>query len=149
HTMVDAMRHEPTYSGGQYVNRDVGVYVGWVSHDGSFADCMLLVSPKKDTVLIFQGEDDLDTDTRGLLSTAGKQADEHKAGYLVDLYDELGDAFLQRLNGWFCGLVIDLRARKVSLFNDRYGMGRIYFHEGADEFVFASEAKSLLKIRPA
>jgi len=149
HTMVHAMRHEPNYSGGQYVNRDLGLYVGWMSHSGSFADCMPLVSPKKDTLLIFQGENYLDSETRGLLRAAGKQADEHTAGYLVDLYDELGDVFLRHLNGWFCGLIADLRARRISLFNDRYGMGRIYFCEGEDEFLFASEAKSLLKIRPA
>src|SRR5262249_35486622 len=34
-------------------------------------------------------------------------------------------------------------------FNDRYGMGRIYVHEGKDEFIFGSEAKSLLRLRPA
>ena len=28
-------------------------------------------------------------------------------------------------------------------------MGRVYFHDGRDEFIFASEAKSLQRLRPA
>jgi len=29
-----------------------------------------------------------------------------------------------------------------------YGMSRVYFHEGDESFIFASEAKSLLRVRP-
>src|SRR5260370_20982079 len=53
------------------------------------------------------------------------------------------------LNRWCCGGASDVKMRKVTLFSDRYGMSRIYLYEGEDEFIFASEAKSLLKIRPA
>ena len=38
--------------------------------------------------------------------------------------------------------------QSVVLFNDRYGLGRIYYHENADGFYFSSEAKSLLKVLP-
>jgi asparagine synthase (glutamine-hydrolysing) len=55
---------------------------------------------------------------------------------------------LQRLNGWFSGVLLDLRDQKVVLFNDRYGVNRIYYHEDARGFYFSSEAKSLLKILP-
>lgn len=34
------------------------------------------------------------------------------------------------------------------LFNDRYGMQRVYYHESDEGFFFSSEAKSLLKIKP-
>jgi len=44
--------------------------------------------------------------------------------------------------------VID-RARGTStLFNDRYGMHRIYCHESEDSFYFAAEAKAILAVRP-
>ena len=38
--------------------------------------------------------------------------------------------------------------KKIILFTDRYGLGRIYYHEGPESFYFASEAKSLLKWLP-
>jgi len=147
--MVEAMRHEKFYSSNQYVNKDFGVYAGWMGHQGGFSDCMPLISTNKDVVLIFQGENYLDRETLARLRCSGNGVDESSAHYLLQLYNELGNDFFQRLNGWYCGLIANLRTRKISLFNDRYGMGRIYFHEGKDEFIFASEAKSLLKIRPA
>ena len=44
---------------------------------------------------------------------------------------------------------MDLREQKFVLFNDRYGVNRLYYHEDARGFYFSSEAKSLLKILPA
>ena len=36
----------------------------------------------------------------------------------------------------------------AKLFNDRYGMHRIYYHEAKDAFYFAAEAKAILAVRP-
>ena len=71
------------------------------------------------------------------------------ASYLVHLYEEMGLEFLGKINGWFSGLLVDLREQKTFLFNDRYGLGRICYHEHEGALYFASEAKSLLKILPA
>jgi asparagine synthase (glutamine-hydrolysing) len=149
HQMVHAMRHEDFYRSGQYVRKDLGLYVGWTCHEASFSDCMPLVSQNEDVVLIFHGENYPDEQTVGRLRRSGSDANHLTAAYLIELYEELGDSFLPQLNGWYCGLIANLRTREITLFNDRYGMSRIYFHEGKDEFVFASEAKSLLKIRAA
>ena len=146
--MIDVMRHEKFYRSGQYVNRDVGVYVGWMCHEHSFADCMPLVSQRRDSVLIFQGEHFMDQKTSSSFSYSGNGDENAGAKDLLRMYEEIGPDFLRRLNGWFCGILIDLRAHKAILFNDRYGMSRVYIHEGKDGFLFSSEAKSLLKVRP-
>jgi asparagine synthase (glutamine-hydrolysing) len=36
----------------------------------------------------------------------------------------------------------------ATLFNDRYGMGRICYHEAKNAFYFAAEAKAILAVRP-
>src|SRR5438309_191776 len=118
-----------------------------MGHEASFADCMPLVDESRGLILIFQGENYLDGDTLIRLRRSSNGVDVSSARYLLKLYEESGDDFLGRLNGWFCGLLVDLHGRKITLFNDRYGMSRIYLHEGKDEFLFASEAKSLLKVR--
>lgn len=146
--MVEAMRHGTDYKGGQYVNPKLGLYVGWMNHQGSFADCMPLVNRQDSIVLIFQGENFLDDECRSRLKRFGGGHDDSNARYLVDLYREFSEDFLFRLNGWFCGVIVDLRRKLVTLFNDRFGMGRVYIHEGKDEFIFGSEAKSLLMVRP-
>jgi asparagine synthase (glutamine-hydrolysing) len=146
--MLHVMRHEKFYRTGQYVNKDVGVYVGWVCHEDSFADCMPLVSRQKDLVLIFQGENYLNDEALSRISASGNGVEESSAQYLLRMYEEMGADFLGQLNGWFCGVMIDLRTRRVTLFNDRYGMSRVYIHEEEDAFLFSSEAKSILQVRP-
>jgi asparagine synthase (glutamine-hydrolysing) len=146
--MVDAMRHEKFYHTGKYINRELRLYVGWISHEASFDDCMPLVNQSKDIILIFQGENYLDENVAHSGQSSNGTNDSN-AQYLLRLYEEIGDDFFRQLNGWFCGVLIDLRRRRITLFNDRFGMSRVYVHEGKDEFLFASEAKSLLKVRPA
>jgi asparagine synthase (glutamine-hydrolysing) len=67
---------------------------------------------------------------------------------LIAQYEKDGLRFLEALNGWFSGLLVDRRNRQAILFNDRYGLGRIYCHESSEGFFFSSEAKSLLKVLP-
>src|SRR5207244_7899931 len=52
------------------------------------------------------------------------------------------------LNAWFHGLLTDRNRGTTTLFNDRYGMHRIYYHESKETFYFAAEAKSILMVRP-
>jgi asparagine synthase (glutamine-hydrolysing) len=148
HLMLEAMRHGTDYAAGHYVNPASGLYVGWMNHQGSFSDCMPLINHRNDVVLIFQGENFLDDESRSRLKPFGGGDDKSNAHYLMDLYEEFGENFFLRLNGWFSGVIADLSKKKITLFNDRFGMGRIYIHEGKDEFIFGSEAKSLLKVRP-
>src|SRR6516164_9806022 len=139
--MTRCMVHEPSYVSGTYANEDVGLCVGWVSHGGSFSDCMPLWNERRDVCLIFSGEDFMDK--------CGTVLGSGSAKYLIALYEAIGLRFIERLNGWFSGLLVDLRRNLAVLFNDRYGLGRIYYHEDPDRFYFSSEAKSLLEVLPS
>ncbi len=48
----------------------------------------------------------------------------------------------------FHGLLVDRQRRMISLFNDRFGMHRLYYHEAADSFYFSCEAKAILAVKP-
>src|SRR5947208_5027286 len=89
--MIDVMRHEPFYNSGQYINKDLGLYAGWICHQGAFSDCMPVISANKDVVLIFHGENYLDSETATRLRHSSDGVDESSASYLVDLYGELAD----------------------------------------------------------
>lgn len=146
--MLDCLIHETFYVSGTYINDQLGLYAGWVCQTGSFSDCMPVLNEKKDLLLIFYGENFVDRGVTEELKGKNHIFDRNNASYLVHLYEEKGDSFLAELNGWFNGLLVDLRKGKVSLFNDRYGMQRIYYHENRNAFYFSSEAKSLLKVIP-
>lgn len=146
--MLACMIHESSYVSGTYLNEYLGLSLGWVSHEGSFSDCMPVWNESKEICLIFSGEDFRDSDEIDRLRASGHECNPENASYLVHLYEEMGLEFIKRLNGWFSGVLVDLREPIVVLFNDRYGLNRIYYHENYKGFYFSSEAKSLLKILP-
>lgn len=146
--MVQAMVHESFHVSGTYVHESLGLRLGWVSLRGSFADGMPIWNEKKDVGLVFCGEDYTDPGEVESLRARGHRFEPGDASYLVHLYEENGADFVARLNGRFSGVIIDLRDRRFLLFNDRYGLNRIYCHENARGLFFSSEAKSLLKVFP-
>jgi asparagine synthase (glutamine-hydrolysing) len=134
--MVEALEHERFYVKGTWEDESLGVYVGWVARGNSFSDGMPLRNDRGDKVLIFSGENFPSPGTaRGSLS------------YLVHLAETDPD-FLLRLNGRFQGLLADRTHGTAMLFNDRFGMHRLYYHLGKDNLYFAAEAKAILAVRP-
>src|SRR6266513_81581 len=148
HSMVECMTHEAFYVSGTYINEELGLWSGWACHQGAFGDCLPIWNEKKDICLLFSGEDFADQADVDALRMRGHEFAPDDASYLVHLYEEMGCEFLEKLNGWFSGVLLDLREQKFVLFNDRYGVNRIYYHEDASGFYFSSEAKALLKILP-
>lgn len=147
-TMVASMENERFYVSGTYAVPGMAVYGGWVAHEESFAAGQIFFNEQRDIALIFSGECFVDPETRVGLRQRGHRLEGNTADWLVHLYEEEGDQFFEKLNGLFSGLLIDQRQRKTFLFNDRYGVERIYYHETADSIYFASEAKALLRILP-
>lgn len=146
--MISSMSHELFYNTGTWVNDNLGVYAGWVCHQGSFSDCMPVWNEKKNIVLIYFGENFTDLELFDKLKARHHKFDNSNASYLIHMYEEEGISFLKELNGWFSGVLIDLQNNKIILFNDRYGMQKIFYHENQDAFYFSSEAKALLKVCP-
>jgi asparagine synthase (glutamine-hydrolysing) len=147
--MVKSMLHEKFYVSGTYANDHVGLRCGWICHKDSFSDCLPIWNEKEDICLIFSGEHYGDQSDIDDLKAKGHECNSKNASYLVHLYEDMGIRFIEKLNGWFCGVLVDLREGKVVLFNDRYGLNRIYCHENENGFYFSSEAKSLLKVLPS
>lgn len=145
--MVDTLRHEDFYVMGTFVEESLGVYVGWVARKGSFCDGMPLRNEGRDVVLVFSGEDFPEPGTIDRLKKAGHCLSAVESSYLVHLAED-DCKFPTDLNGRFHGLVIDRRRATATLFNDRYGMHRLYYHKSHDGFYFAGEAKAILAVRP-
>lgn len=146
-TMVKCIRHEPFYNCGTWSDPEHGVYVGWVARRGSFADGMPVCNEDGKLALFFSGEEFPEPALKQELRQNGHQFSEGDASYLVHRYEAEAD-FPKGLNGRFHGVVADRRQRTTTLFNDRFGLQRLYFHESQDGFYFAPEAKAILKVRP-
>jgi asparagine synthase (glutamine-hydrolysing) len=145
--MVEALRHESFYQTGTWIDERLGVYVGWIVRKNSFADGMPLCNERGNAVLVFSGEEYPEPGTARRLKERGHALKTEGPSYLVHLSEE-DRAFPAGLNGRFQGLLIDLCRNTATLFNDRYGMHRLYYSESEEAFYFASEAKAILEIRP-
>ncbi len=145
--MVSALEHEDFYTAGVVTEESLGVYVGWVARKGSFSDGMPLRNEKGDALLVFSGEEFPDASSIDKLRVRGHKFDSRDASHLIHVYED-DESFPASLNGRFHGLVADRATRTVILFNDRYGMQRVCYHQSKDAFYFAAEEKAILCVRP-
>src|SRR5215469_15167411 len=145
--MLETLRHESFYVSGTWMDESLGLYVGWVARRGAFADGMPLHNERGDVTLFFSGEEFPEPSVVTALRDRGHAVVPDGPSYLVHRYEEEPD-FPKGLNGRFHGLAADRRRGTAMLFNDRFGLQRIYYHEGKQAFYFAAEAKAILKVRP-
>lgn len=145
--MVETLRHESFYESGTCINESIGAYVGWVARRNSFSDEMPIRTEKEDVDLVFSGEEFPEPGTVNRLWERGHRFQAQGASYIVHLYEE-DPNFLVSLNGRFHGLLMDRTTATATLFNDRYGLHRIYYHDAKEAFYFAAEAKAILAVRP-
>ena len=145
--MLEALVHEGFYVAGSWAEEAQGVYIGWVAQRGSFSDGMPLRNERGGVVLAFSGEEYPEPGAARRLKERGHDLDVDGPSYLVHCYED-DPSFPARLNGRFHGLLVDRNRGTTMLFNDRYGMHRIYYHRSPDVFYFAAEAKAILAVRP-
>ena len=141
-TMIEVMQYESFDVSGICFAPEIGVYGGWVGHEESFAARQSAYSAHNGLTLLFSGECFTASSNRPV-SAEPSNLD---LDQLLRLYDEKGRSFVAQLNGLFSGLLIDRRRKRALLFNDRYGIERIYCYEKDGTTFFASEAKALLRV---
>lgn len=145
--MVETLRHESSYVTGIWIDEALGIYAAWVARKGSFSEGMPLINERGDVVLLFSGEEFPDPGTTKRLKEKGHDFNEAGPSYLVHISEEESD-FPASLNGRFQGLLVCCASGTATLFNDRYGMHRVYYHESKEAFYFSPEAKAILAVRP-
>lgn len=145
--MLRVLRHETFYITGTWIDETTGVYAGWTARENSFSDGMPVKNERSDITLVFSGEEYPEPETVQSLKERGHQFKAEGPSYLVHLYEE-DPLFPKSLNGRFQGLLADSTRGAVTLFNDRYSMHRLYYHEAKEAFYFAVEAKAILAVVP-
>lgn len=65
---------------------------------------------------------------------------------LLYLYEAYGDAMLADLNGMFAFVIYDRERKQIFGARDRFGIKPLYYTHTANQFAFASELKTLLRL---
>jgi len=131
--MLAAVHHEPFYENRLSIDEDRGVYVGCCTRAPSSLARPMPQHNAAGDMLAFSGED-FSKPGGGRTSLLARAVDEPD--------------FPASINGRFHGLLVRGRDEGAVLFNDRYGLHRIYYHEGSDGLYFAAEAKAILEVCP-
>ena len=138
--MVEAQNHEPFYRCGTWTDESLGIYAGWVIRDDASPQQLPIEDGPHERVLLFSGEEYSRPLGQAATNNGHGSGAVQDGSYLINQVTT-DPAFPSSLNGRFQGLLIDKRAEVTTLFNDRYGMHRLYYHETQDCFYFAAEAK--------
>ena len=127
---------------------EMGAYAGGVAHPGSFAARESRAAAGGTLDLVMAGECVHDT-SQSTAVLDGGNPQRGSDGLVARLYRQRDGDWVRELNGLFSGLLIDRSLGRTLLFNDRYGVERLYIHESEEGTYFASEAKALLRVVPA
>jgi len=146
--MLAAVRHGESGSSGTCCVEEMGVYLGWACPKEAFSDCLPIHAGDGSVTLVFAGEVYPESGEIMALRGRGHDVSGQDARYLIHLYEERGIEFVERLNGWFSGALVDRRRSRCFIFNDRYGMRRLFVHEGKESRYIASRASAILAVAP-
>ena len=81
--MLTVMQHEPTYVSGKYELPQMGIYAGWVAHQGSLSSNQIFRSEQNDVALVFAGECFFNAETHSLLRQIGYDGNPSAGDWLI------------------------------------------------------------------
>lgn len=64
---------------------------------------------------------------------------------ILNAYLEYGDYFIDYIDGMFAIAIYDERIEQIKLFRDRAGIKPLYYYNDGNDFLFASELKSIVE----
>jgi asparagine synthase (glutamine-hydrolysing) len=150
--MSAAMNYEPFYTVDAVAALDLGAWVGRVGFDDTRATTPLAISHSESysefqQILLTAGEPRCPAN-RSADGNNGTCGIGYGADDLLALYTSAGAEGLARVNGSSSGVLLDRRHSQCLLWNDRYGVERLFLYRDGSVAFFASEAKAILAVAP-
>jgi asparagine synthase (glutamine-hydrolysing) len=143
--MVACLRHHPWYSVHQHADERAGVALARVGLPFLHPGPQPAWTEDGTVGVVCDGEVyDLPQQRRALEQAGHTFAGDSPAELLAHGYEQEGTSFLARLHGKFVAAIWDARRRVLVLACDRFGMRPLYYAQGPDGLVFASEIKAVL-----
>ena len=144
--MLEIIRHRGPDEGGLHLDRDLAIGSRRLSIIDLEGGTQPISSEDGNVTVVSNGEIYNYRELRRELAQRGHVlTTASDTEVIVHLYEEFGDACVQRLRGMFAFAVWDARRRRLLVARDRLGIKPLYFtaHDGG--LVFASEIKAILQ----
>ena len=142
--MRDTLTHRGPDGAGEFVGEGVGLAHRRLSIIDLGGGTQPMENEDGSLVLVFNGEiynylelkPDLESRGHRFRTTSDTEV-------ILHLYEELGPACVEALNGMFAFALWDKRERRLLLARDRLGKKPLYYQQLGDSLIFASELKAL------
>ena len=141
--MADTIHHRGPDEEGIFLDANCGFYHKRLSiidlHTGqqpmTFQDC----------TLVFNGEIYNYIELREELRRKGHEfRTTSDTEVILHLYQEYGEAFVNRLNGMFAFMIYDRSREQVFVARDHFGIKPLYWYQDETKILFGSEIKAIL-----
>jgi len=144
--MCDKIRHRGPDSDGYFVMDAYGIGMRRLSIIDVDTGDQPIFNEDKSLAIVFNGEIYNYRELREKAIAKGHifktQSDTE---VILHLYEEEGTHCLDKLNGMFAFAILDLKLDLIFLARDRFGIKPLYYYHKDNDFVFASELKSILE----
>jgi asparagine synthase (glutamine-hydrolysing) len=145
--MGDAIRHRGPDDAGAYSDGELLLGMRRLSIIDVAGGHQPIASEDGSVVVVCNGEIYNYRELRRRLQSAGHRfATNSDTEVIAHLYEEVGDRFLEELEGMFGTAVWDRRRRRLVVARDALGIKPIYYRLTERELAFASEAKALMRV---
>ncbi len=149
--MTDAMTHRGPDASGYFYEGFIGLGHRRLSIiDLSAAANLPMFSQDNNFAIVFNGEiynfQEIKKELLAVKSIHFKTSSDTEV--VLEAFIHRGVDFVQQLNGMFAIAIFDKNSKNLYLFRDRIGIKPIYYYWDGQNFAFASELKSLVKIEP-
>ncbi len=144
--MNDVIRHRGPDGEGQYVDREVGLGHRRLSIIDLGGGGQPIGNEDGSIQIVFNGEIYNFIELREELEKFGHRFRTHSdTEVIVHAFEQWGPSCVKRFNGMFAFAIWDSKNRQVFLARDHLGIKPLYYAKLGQQFVFASEIKSLLR----
>lgn len=143
--MTDSLAHRGPDGRGVFLDRNVGLgHRRLAILDLSEAGHQPMLSRDQQSIITFNGEIYNFQEERAILETKGYRFHSHcDTEVLLALYEEYGEACVERLRGMFAFAIYDRKKNTLLLARDRVGKKPLKYFHANGVFAFASELKAL------
>ncbi len=149
HRMCQTIVHRGPDDEGVYVKGGVGLGIRRLSIIDLSGGRQPIHNEDKTVWVVFNGEIYNFRELRADLERAGHRFYTNTdTEVIVHLYEDLGSDCVQKLRGMFAIALYDERRKSLLLARDRLGKKPLHYSFEGEEFLFASEIKSLLAVAP-
>lgn len=151
--MMETMRHRGPDDGGAHVADQTALGFRRLSIIDVAAGRQPLANEDGRLQLVFNGEIYNYRTLRAELVAKGHRFEtESDSEVVIHLFEEEGIRGVRRLRGMFAFVIWDNHSKELYGARDRFGIKPFYYTQQGERFIFASEAKAILKhpaVRPA